>query len=152
MRDRAASTAVGYVLTLGITLLLVVGLLSVSVTLVEDQRSRAVNAELSVLGNRLAADLASADSMVRAADTPATASVRVALPDRVAGGQYRISIDERADAGGYYRYRLVLESDVADTAVAVHLKTGTEVAETTVSGGSVTVAYDAGSGRLEVAS
>ncbi|GGN92597.1 MULTISPECIES: DUF7266 family protein [Haloarcula] len=150
MNDRGASTAVGYVLTLGITLLLVVALLSVSVSLVEDERSKAVHSELSVLGNRLAAELTTADGMVRAADAPGTVTVRATLPDRVANGQYRLSIDERAATGSFYRYRIVLESDVADTSVAVHLKTGTEVAETTVDGGPVVVTYDDGTDTLEV--
>ena len=93
MRDRGASTALGYVLTLGITLVLVVSLLSAAVSIVETERSRTVNSELSVLGNRLATELTTADSLVRAADDPRTVSLTAELPDRVAQGQYRIRID-----------------------------------------------------------
>ncbi|MFB6223993.1 MAG: hypothetical protein ABEH86_10045 [Haloarcula sp.] len=150
MRDRATSTAVGYVLTLGITLLLVVSLLSVSVSIVETERTRTVNSELSVLGNRLASELTTADSLVRAADDPHTVTLTTELPDRVAQGQYRIQIDEQATTGAYARYKIILESDVAETSVVVALKTGTAIEETTISGGSVVVSYDPSSDTLEV--
>lgn len=150
MRNRGASTALGYVLTLGITLLLVVSLFSVAVSIVDTERSRTVNSELSVLGNRLATDLSTADSLVRAADDPRTVSLTTELPDRVAQGQYRIRIDEQADKPAYARYRIILESDVAETSVVVDLKTGTTIEETTISGGSVAIVYDQSSDTLTV--
>jgi hypothetical protein len=150
MRNRGASTALGYVLTLGITLVLVVSLLSVAVSIVETERSRAVNSELSVLGNRLATELTMGDSLVRAADDPRTVSLTTELPERVARGQYRIRIDEQATTGAYARYKIILESDVAETSVAVDLKTGTAIEETTVSGGSVVIEYDQSSDTLMV--
>jgi hypothetical protein len=150
MRNRGASTALGYVLTLGITLVLVVSLLSVAVSIVETERSRAVNSELSVLGNRLATELTMGDSLVRAADDPRTVSLTTELPERVARGQYRIRIDEQATTGAYARYKIILESDVAKTSIAVDLKTGTAIEETTVSGGSVVIEYDQSSDTLMV--
>jgi len=150
MRNRGASTALGYVLTLGITLVLVVSLLSVAVSIVETERSRAVNSELSVLGNRLATELTMGDSLVRAADDPRTVSLTTELPERVARGQYRIRIDEQATTGAFARYTIILKSDVAKTSIAVDLKTGTAIEETTVSGGSVVIEYDQSSDTLMV--
>lgn len=150
MDNRAVSPALGYVLTLGITLILVVSLFSTSATLVADGQSRAVESELSVLGNRLAGQLATADSLVRATDAPATVTLSERLPERVAGNHYRLSIEEQSTGSAYYRYLLVLESESAGVSVGIPLKIGTEIQETTLSGGTIQITYDGGTGQLEV--
>lgn len=150
MRDRAVSPAVGYALTVAITAILVVGLFSASASLVETQRGDAVESELRVVGNRLAGDLATADALVRSAGSPSAATVTAALPERTAGGSYTVSLTNQTGPGDGFRYRLALESPSAEVSVAVTVKTGTPVAETTLSGGRLVVAYDPSTGRLEV--
>ncbi|MFC6865045.1 hypothetical protein ACFQGE_16470 [Halomicroarcula sp. GCM10025817] len=150
MRDRAVSPAIGFVTTLAITLLLVISLFTSTGSLVTAERDQTAQTELEVLGNSLADQLAGADTLVRATDAPTTVRVTDRLPERVAGEQYRIAIEQVGTTGDAYRYRLVVTSPSVGVSAAVDLTTGTPIAETTVDGGPVTVTYDRATGTLEV--
>lgn len=137
--DRAVSTTLNYVLGLGITFVLITGLLIAGTGFVEDQRESAMRAELQVLGQQLATDLAMADRL--AATTSAdnrTVTIRRNLPSRVAGKGYTVSVE-----GGQYPH-LVLETDGADVSVQVNVTNRTDVTMTEVSGGPVQVNYTDG--------
>jgi len=82
--SRGVSTALGYVLNLGVAAILVTTLMLSAGTLVDDQRRVAVETELEVVGERVAADLASADRLARASDGGSVRYV-VDVPTRVAG-------------------------------------------------------------------
>lgn len=139
--DRGVSTVVGYVLNIGIATILITGLLLSGASLVSDQRDRTVRTELDVLGNRLAADLETADRLLRLGDGEVT--VRTALPDRVAGTEYHIEIQTTA---GTVEIRL----ETADSSITrtVPVRNTSRIKAGTVDGGDVVI--DGAAGWLEV--
>lgn len=141
--NRGVSTVVGYVLNLGIATLLVTGLLVSGATVVSDQRERTVRAELDVIGNRMAADLETADRLLRAGS--GTVTVRSSLPETVAGSVYDIEI--RATDGDV---ELVLEAREPSVSRTVPVRNGSAIQPTTVTGGELTVRNDTGTGETLV--
>ncbi|WP_321168937.1 hypothetical protein [Halorubrum sp. CBA1125] len=144
------SVTVGYVLTLAIGAVLLSGVVIAVGGVVDAQTDRAVRGELSVLGQTTAANLESADRLVRAAEADnrpdasadATVSVAFDLPTRVAGIPYRIAVDDES---------VVLHTDRPDVRVEVPHAVRSDVEATSVRGGPLRVTYtSAGSGRLEV--
>lgn len=136
--NRATSTALGYALTLGITTLLVTGLLFAAGSFVEDQRDRAVRTELGVVGQQIAADVGAADRFVVAGHT--TFTIERDLPNRISGASYTISV---ADPGDPY---LVLSTSQPEVTVELDLTLapGTSIDSSTFSGGQLVITYDAG--------
>ncbi|SEV96229.1 DUF7266 family protein [Halobacterium jilantaiense] len=141
--SRGVSTALGYVLNLGVATLLVTILLLSAGTLVEDQRDRAADTELDVVGERLAADLAAADRLARTND-PTAVRVEVDVPARVAGSYYTASVNENGNGN------IVLRADQPDVEVVVPFETTTPVQASTVDGGDLAVVYDPGNDTLVV--
>ena len=139
--DRGVSTVVGYVLNLGIATILITGLLIAGASVVTDQRERAVRAELDVIGNRVAADLETADRLHRVGNGSVT--VRTSLPERVAGSTYRIAFEA---TGGSVTVRL----ETRDPAVSrtVPVRNSSTVQSGTVDGGDLIITAETGS--LEV--
>ncbi|WP_396613008.1 hypothetical protein ACH9L7_07020 [Haloferax sp. S1W] len=146
MTTRAASTTLGYVLTLTITTILISGLMVAAGGFVADERERVTRTELEVVGQRLAANIEAGDRVAAATDDQTTVSVssRLELPSQVAGTTYRITIDP--DASG--RSHLVLESADPKVTVRVPFVNQTQIASGSVDGGDVLVEYDGT--RLEV--
>lgn len=145
MRDRAVSNTLSYSLTLTMATLLVVGLLTAGSTFVGDQQSHVVRSELEVVGQRLAADVSTADRLVALSDGAGDVNVTSRLPQSVSGASY--SIEVRTGGGNA---SLELRSPAFDGGVAVPLANATAVEATTTSGGDVVVVYDESTGRLEV--
>ncbi|WP_224269567.1 DUF7266 family protein [Haloprofundus salinisoli] len=136
--DRAVSTTLSYVLALGITGILISGLLVAGGGLVEDQRDRTLENELRVVGQQLAADLETADALVRSAPS---GRVRLArqLPPRVVGSSYVVEI---ADEDGDGDTEMIhLSTSNPDVTVSVSFATRTTVAADSVSGGDVRIVY-----------
>ncbi|MEF8772012.1 DUF7266 family protein [Halodesulfurarchaeum sp.] len=88
--NRGVSTVVGYVLNLGIATILVTGLLVSGGGLVDDQRERTARSQMDVIGNRIAADLETADRLLRTGNGSVT--VRSDLPPTVVGSQYQVDV------------------------------------------------------------
>ena len=144
MRNRAVSTTISYTLTLTIATLLVTGLVVAGGNFVSDRQTEVVREELSVIGQQVASDLAQADRLVRAADrSDPTVTITRAYPERVAGGNYRISLDTTDD-------NIVLESTDPAVTVTVSIVTVTPYGDSSVDGGRVRVIYDDSSSQLEV--
>ena len=141
--SRGVSTALGYVLNLGVATLLVTALLLSAGTLVEDQRDRAASTELDVVGERLVADLAAADRLARTND-PSTVRVEADVPVRVAGSYYTVRVNESNND------TIVLDADQSDVQVVVPFETTTEVLPSTVDGGDLAVRYDPNNDTLVV--
>ena len=143
---RGVSTTIGYALTLAITTLLVTGLLVGIGGFVDDQRQRAIESELSVIGQQIAADVQAADRFAQAGDTGF--AIRRDVPNDVVGRSYRVSVvvDDAHDPplDTYLR----LETSDPDIVVEVDLMVRTDISESSFAGGSVSVTYD--SGQLEV--
>lgn len=141
--DRGVSTTLGYVLNLGVAAILVTTLLLAAGTLVDDQRDRAVDTELRVVSERVAADLAAADRLARASDG-GTVRYVVEAPSRVVGTTYEVRVNESGND------RVVLASDRSGITVSVPFHAETTVNATTNRGGDLVVVYDSDTDTLEV--
>ncbi|TKX75574.1 hypothetical protein EXE46_03770 [Halorubrum sp. GN11_10-6_MGM] len=139
--DRAVSVTVGYVMTLAVSTLLLSGLFVAGGSFVETQRERAAQGELTVVGERIAADVETVDRLVASAESRERLTVNrsLTLPDRAAGTAYRIRVSANGTEGA-----LALESDRTDATVEVPFRTSTDVAvrNATVDGGSLRLWWD----------
>ena len=140
MTDRAVSVTVNYALNLVVATLLIAGLLTATGGMVEDHRRNAAQTELHVVGERLVADVQTADRLVQAGGE--TVAVESPLPEQVAGVSYSVTVTSDG---------LVLETNSPQVTVRVSFATETAVEGTTISGGHVTVVRTA-DGKLEVGS
>lgn len=139
--ERGVSTTLGYSLTLAITAVLVTGLLIAGGALVEDQRERIADEELSVTTEQLASGIGDAD---RLADTKSGGTVRTSvwLPDRIAGGQYTIRVENTSAAAEQpARVLIVADSQAVDVAVSLSIRTSVPVANRTVDGGPMVISH-----------
>lgn len=141
--DRGVSTVVGYVLNVGIATLLITGLIFASGNLVGDQRERAVRSEFGVLGNRIAADLETADRLSRVSNG-GEVRVESQLPTYISGRQYQITVEPDGND-----VDVVLQMDSPDVSVRVSVNNSTAIEPTTIQGGSIEI-NGTGSGPLEV--
>lgn len=141
MTERAVSTALNYVLVLSITTVLISGLFIATGDFVADQRERAIESELDVLGNRIAADMAATDRLAQAASGDPIVRLRTQLPERVAETSYRVEIRNGVSDTGPYDIQIVLSTTDPDVTVTARVKTRTDVAETTLSGGGFVIEY-----------
>lgn len=144
MTDRAVSTTLNYVLSLGIATLLITGLLLAGGTFVDDRRENVVRSELTVVGQQIAADLARADRLVTASAGPTDVRVEQSLPERITGVLYRVSLHESPDQ------RLVLNTTEVEVSVAVNVTTRTPLEDSRAEGGDLSIVYDESGGHLEV--
>ena len=139
--DRAVSSTLNYVLSLGIMAILVTGLLSAGGGFVEDRQEEVIRSELEVIGQQVASDIQRADRLVTAGDGNQRVELTQTLPEEISGSRYRMSL-ETSPA------QLVLTSDDPERTVSVRLQTTTPLAASKVDGGTVRVVYN--SGQLEV--
>jgi len=141
-RDRGLSTTLDYVLTLGITAILISGLLIGVTGVVEDRRTQTERNALNVIGERIAANLMAADRLVA---TDPTATVVVAeLPERISERGYGVEINGSAE-------EIILSVDSTETTVTVSFATETDVVDSTVRGGDLRIVMTS-AGELEVRS
>jgi hypothetical protein len=139
---RGTSVTLNYVLVLGISTVLVTGLIIAGGSFVEDQREAVIEGELRIVGNHLASNLEQVDRYVNASESgnPTTAYVNQTFQQEVTGSTYQI---ELLDNGG--DPQLLLTSTRGDVEVSVPLSVRTPVDDgAAASGGEVTAAYESG--------
>lgn len=136
--QRAVSTVVGYVLALGMVMLLLTGLLFAATDHVGDRRSATIREELRVVGQLLAGDLTEADRLVAAGGTNTTMSLTHEFPDTVAGAPYTIALQPGTPA------TVVLSTTDPAVSVDVQVRLRTAVTGSATTGGRVRVRYDGG--------
>lgn len=138
MSQRSVSVALGYVLVLSLTVILVGGLIIGSGSFVETQQDQAAKEELAVIGAQVAGNVEQVDRMVIAAnDSPDHAVINEPFQQRVSGDRYtvRLVTDETP--------RLVLEPINGNIEVTVPLTIETDIAAgTSVTGGQISVRYN----------
>lgn len=139
MGDRAVSTVLSYALILGIVAILTATLFVSTSGFVENERKETVRSTLEVTGHALAADVETADRLAASAGEPGRVALASDLPDRVAGAQYEIEIDERDDED---RYEITLRSVDPEVSVTVLVRTETPIEPTAVDGGDVAIEFD----------
>jgi hypothetical protein len=146
-RDRGVSPVFAYVLTLGISSLLVAGLVIAAGGYVETQREATSRSELRVLGQQVSADIAAADRLTRT-EGATEVSISRTLPERVVGSQYSLSVRTGSDdpTDPY----LELTTVRPDVTVEVGVATETAVGETRIGGGEMVVEYDGSADELVV--
>lgn len=144
---RAVSPVAAYVLTLGITAVLIGGLFIAGGTFIDDQRQTTAESELQVLGQQVSADIAAADRLTRT-DGETDVTIRRSLPDRVVGANYRISV--RHDVEGPTNPYLVVIAEDLDVEVKIGLTSETSVTESTAHSGDVLIEYDESEGGLVI--
>jgi hypothetical protein len=145
--DRAVSPVFSYVLTLGITTILIVGLLVAATGYVDDQRRQTTENQLQVIGQQLSADIAAADRLART-DGAEDVAIRRDLPDRIVGSSYTITV--KNDSNGPTEYYLELSTARPDVTVTIGIASMTDLATNGVGGGEVVVSYDSADDELEV--
>jgi len=136
MTERGVSTVLGYVLGLAIVTALIGGLF-VTMEIVSEERERAVESELRVLGNLLAADITTVDRLAFSARDARARLIRD-LPERVAGGGYRIQLTHVGQGPAV----IELAASDPDVSVTVPVMNGTAIGNATASGGDVEIRYD----------
>lgn len=139
--DRAVSTTIGYALTLGVTSLLITGLLIAGGGFLQNQREVTTETELEVIGEQISADVSSADRL-SASDADAVNITR-SLPDSVTGSQYVVSV--RTSPQTHLELRSAAPEVTVRVDVAVH---EASLAATDVDGGDIQVSYDESSDEL----
>jgi len=135
---RGVSPVFSYVLTLGISTLLISGLIIAAGGFVETQRETTSRNELRVLGQQVSADIAAADRLNRT-EGATEVSISRDLPERVVGSQYTVSV--RTDTAGPTQPYLELTTVQPSVTVEVGVASETDVAERTVSSGEIVVEY-----------
>jgi hypothetical protein len=149
-RDRGQSVTINYTLSLIIVTLLISGLFIAMSGYLDTQRERVTRSEFDVLGNRLAADIATADRLARAGDD-AQVNVRTSIPAAVAGIDYNVDIESSPfKSSTWHNVTVTLRSPRLDVERTLHVRTANEVSDSSLSGGAYVVHYHGNSGKLEV--
>lgn len=141
--SRGVSPVFSYVLTLGITTLLIAGLLVAAGGYVDTQRELTVENELSVIGHQVSADIAAADRLHRTEGAEEVTVTRT-IPQRVVGSSYRIHLKEDGEGPTEYYLELVSTRPEASVTVGIPVAPETTLAESSVDGGTVVVELDNG--------
>lgn len=144
--ERAVSATLGYALTLGVTTLLITGLIFAVGTEVENRRESAIDTEMEVVGNQLAASLTSADRLADAAGENGLVVLHRSFPTDVAGTPYTIEIIEQAP--GDYDLRLTSTNPQQTVEVSVVMNNTLETGE--IASGPLTIAYNTVTDTVEV--
>lgn len=148
---RAVSTTVSYTLTLGITTLLITGLLVAGGTFLETHKDETTRTELTVVSQQLAGLLSSADGLAGSTEQGSFTMQRD-LPDTVAGSTYVINITNETvgSSPARYEYRLDLSAEGASDTVEVTTETPVN-AQVAFNGGPVEVTYNTSADELVIA-
>ena len=144
--ERGVSPVFGYVLTLGISTLLVSGLLIAASGFVDTQREQTTESELQVIGQQVSADVAAADRLHRT-DGATDVVIERDLPDSVVGSQYTVFV--RSDNEGPTNTYLRLRTVRPEVTVEVGIASETTVVDSAAGGGEIEIRVT-GAGNLEV--
>lgn len=152
--DRGVSVALSHVLTLGITAILVAGLLMGATAMLDGQSERGAERSLETIGERIAGEVAGVDRLAREESEPGIVELRVAHPSEVSGTSYSIELGSGTDCSAPLladaEQCVILAAPGARTTVQVPLAVETSIADdATAQGGAMTISYDGGEILLE---
>lgn len=133
--SRGLSTALGYVLTLGITVILVSGLFIAGGNFVDSQREEVVRTELDIVGEQVVTHVNAADRLNESSTYEANVTIEQRFPSNVVGTSYRISVEEDGP-------RLRLTTERPSVEVTIPVTNTTNVADSSASGGAIVIRYD----------
>jgi len=141
---RGVSPAVTQALTIGITSLLVTGLLIGGSQMVDSQRERVTEEALENVGDGIARDLVRLDAF----DTEtldSTISFRAMYPERIADQSYNVEVSPDTS-----RTRVYVNASGLDRYAVVQFRNETSVCPSVVSSGPLAVSYNATADCMEV--
>lgn len=142
-RDRGQSVSINFTLSLIIVTLLMSGLFISMSGFLDSERERVTRSELDVLGNRIAADISTADRLAQSTSGDAAVSVTTTIPPRVAGSRYQVEItSSQFKSSDFYNVSVNLQAPVVSVNRTVKTRTRSEVVTSTIDGGEYTVAFD----------
>lgn len=99
--ERAVSTAVTHVLAIGITTILISGLLVAAAGLLTGQQDNAGRTQLQEIGNRVAEQVYVASTTVNESASTDAVTIRLtSQPDRVAGYTYTVALEDGSECTG----------------------------------------------------
>jgi len=131
VRDtRGSYTNIGYIIQVGITTIVILGIISGMATVVDTQQEKAVNHQATVIGEQVAASVMAAD---RAGGVGAGTDITLnrGLPGEVVGTPYTVRLVDDP-AGAYVLVEIIGQNIEVKTPVNVE----GDIVESSVSGGS----------------
>ena len=144
MTDRGVSVTLDYVILFAIAAVVLVGVATVSGSMISNQVESGVENELDATGERLAADIQDVERLVNSSDPDEThLSLTSELPNHVSGERYTITVSTEGE--------LVLEAStpgirVQTPVAADRLAPSNE----SVPGGTVVITFDTEDHQIEV--
>lgn len=138
MADRGVSSVLGYALSLAIVTILITGIFAGMGGTVQNERERVIRSELTVLGNRIAADIGAADRLATAPDGSVTVRISTTLPTTVAGKAYSIQITDT----GSNTTSITLSTTDPAVSETVNVRTDATVSGATLRGADIVIVAD----------
>jgi hypothetical protein len=132
---RGLSTALGYVLTLAVTVILVSGLFVAGGNFVENQREEVIRTELDIVGEQIATHVNAAERLNQSGVGKTNVTIGQRFPPSVVGTTYRIHLEASEQ-------RLRLTTDDPNIEVSVPVTTTTTIADSSATGGQIVIEYD----------
>lgn len=132
---RGVSTTVSYILAIGITVVLVSGLLVGVNAMMGSQGDRALDSELRVIGEGIAVEVTSVDRLANGADTTDQLAMRIDAPMFIAGSSYRVELEQ---SGSGPRIRV----QTSERAHVVPLNNSSVIESSSVRGGTIWIVTD----------
>ncbi|MHC3378058.1 DUF7266 family protein [Haloarcula sp. H-GB5] len=142
--SRGVSPAVTQALTIGITSLLVTGLLIGGSQMVDSQRDRVTEEALENVGDGIARDLIRLDAF-DTASLNSTVSFRATYPERIADQSYNVEVSPDMS-----RTRVYVNATGLNRYAVVRFANETNVCPSVVSSGPLAVSYNASANCMEV--
>lgn len=130
--NRGVSSTVSYALTLGISSLLLVGLVTAGGTILQDENEQTTREELTIIGNRLATQISFADQTVQRTNTNSL-EFKAGVPNEVSGREFIIDITATA---------ITLRDPETGIEVEIPVTTDTPIEEGTITSGELYIVYD----------
>jgi len=143
--DRAVSIAVNHAITLGITAILVSGLLVGSAGELQDQQERVLVKGLQDVGESAVSELLRIDRIVQSG-VSSDVSSEVPYPATIAGQNYQLNVRSTPEGG-----LLVMSPEGTSTQVPIRFRTETPICDRTVNGGPIEIRYDLDDNCLTIA-
>lgn len=142
-RDRGQSISINYTMSLIVVTVLISGLFIATNDFLEDERENVTRSELEVLGNRIAADVATTDRLARSTDGDARVEVRTTIPRSVAGSEYEVTITSSSPADiEHYDVEIQLRAPGTRVTKNVTTRTAFAVEDSHLNGGPFEIVYD----------
>jgi len=146
---RAVSPAVTQALTIGISTILITGLLVAGSSFIDAKQENTIRQGLQDVGSGVASDLVRLDQFITRTGAVGV-SYTSSYPDRVGNEAYRIEI---SDSGSTDTKTIAIDSASSNLGTEIRFETSTDICSSrTATGGTIEVFYDESNACLGVRS